>query len=393
MALKPILKNLQSADYTEEEQKLINQHNQNNLGYGLNSLNRPTEHYFKYESNSDATKPPETPQYGFTPSQTYLDAMKYTQSLLDKLNAGRTSYTDKINDIMGQIENRKPFAYDFNTDPLFQQQLQSAMRSGKLAMQDTMGQASALTGGYGSTYGQAVGNQAYNQSVSEAYDSLPDYYGLAYNAWQDETNGLYNQLGMYQNADDTEFSRLANAYALNMQNAANMYDQEYNNYWQNKQYLLDYAKQFSSNSSNEEETDSFDISGIIKSVRSDIDRALKNGASEYDIMEIIASSANEIEDEAMAEKFMADAISYMNTGDKSAYVTSYKLNREGKYEDGKGHVIDEVPVFTVVKGEPKKTGTIYTDQYDNEYTYEALKSNGWTKYIKAKESTKPKHDK
>lgn len=170
--------------------------------------------------------------YGFSPSQTYLDAMAYTQSLLDKLNSGRTSYTDKINDIMAQIEGRQPFSYDFNTDTMFQQQLQSAMASGKLAMQDTMGQASALTGGYGSTYAQAVGNQAYNQQIQGAYDNLPDYYGMALDAYNAEGNALATKLGMYQTADDAEYSRLANAYALNVQNAANIYDQEYNNYWQ-----------------------------------------------------------------------------------------------------------------------------------------------------------------
>lgn len=173
-----------------------------------------------------------TKTYSFTPSKTYLDAMAYTQSLLDKLSSGRTSYTDKINDIMAQIEGREAFSYDFNTDTLFQQQLQSAMQSGKLAMQDTMGQASALTGGYGSTYSQAVGNQAYNAQIQGAYDSLPEYYGLALDAYNAEGNALATKLGMYQTADEAEYSRLANAYSANAQANANLYDQEYNNYWQ-----------------------------------------------------------------------------------------------------------------------------------------------------------------
>ena len=46
---------------------------------------------------------------GFAPSQAYLDAMAYTQGLLDKLNTGRTSYSDKVDamiDIKPRPENK-----------------------------------------------------------------------------------------------------------------------------------------------------------------------------------------------------------------------------------------------------------------------------------------------
>jgi len=172
----------------------------------------------------------------FQPSAAYTKAMEYTQSLLDKINAGKTSYTDKINDIMSQIENRPQFSYDFNTDPLFQNALQGAMSAGQTAMQDTIGQASALTGGYGSTYATSAGNQAYNELIKGAYDALPDYYGIARNAYDQEGQDLYSRLGMYQTADETEYGRLTNAYGLNLDNANRIYGQEYDNYWQTKNF-------------------------------------------------------------------------------------------------------------------------------------------------------------
>lgn len=172
----------------------------------------------------------------FQPSAAYTKAMEYTQSLLDKINAGKTSYTDKINDIMSQIENRPQFSYDFNTDPLFQNALQGAMSAGQTAMQDTIGQASALTGGYGSTYATSAANQAYNEFVKGAYDALPEYYGIARNAYDQEGQDLYNRLGMYQTADETEYGRLTNAYGLNLDNANRIYGQEYDNYWQTKNF-------------------------------------------------------------------------------------------------------------------------------------------------------------
>ena len=85
---------------------------------------------------------------------------------------------------MTQIQNREDFEYDVDKDPLFQQALASAMNSGKTAMQDTIGQASALTGGYGSTYATSVGNQAYNAYIEDAYNNLPEYYNMALQAYQ-----------------------------------------------------------------------------------------------------------------------------------------------------------------------------------------------------------------
>ena len=98
----------------------------------------------------------------FQTSTAYQEAMAYTNKLLEQLSSGRTSYTDQIKDLMSQIQNRDDFEYDVSKDTMFQQALSSAMTSGRSAMQDTIGQASALTGGYASTYATSAGNQAYN---------------------------------------------------------------------------------------------------------------------------------------------------------------------------------------------------------------------------------------
>lgn len=200
------------------------------LKTNLSSREKPVNTY----DGGGGTTPPSTTygSYGFTPSNTYLKAMEYTNSLLEQLSSGRTSYTDQINALMEQINNRESFSYDANNDTLFQNYLASMQASGAQAMQDTMGQAAALTGGYGSTYSTAAGNQAYNAYIQGAYDNLPEYYGAALDTYNAEGNALYNKLGMYQTADDIEYNRLASAYSANAQAAAQMYDNEYNNYWQ-----------------------------------------------------------------------------------------------------------------------------------------------------------------
>lgn len=167
----------------------------------------------------------------FQSSEAYNQAMQYTNSLLEQLSSGRTSYTDQIKELMGQIQNREAFEYDVDSDTMFQQALASAMSSGKSAMQDTMGQAAALTGGYGSTYATSAANQAYNSFIEDAYNNLPEYYQMALEAYQMEGQEMYNQLAMLSDADATEYQRMYDSWSANFSNAQQMYNQEYGQ-WQ-----------------------------------------------------------------------------------------------------------------------------------------------------------------
>lgn len=155
------------------------------------------------------------------------EADTYIKSQLQKIQSGKTSYSDQVKGMMDQIMNRDKFSYDVDNDPLFQQALASAMSSGKQAMQDTIGQASALTGGYGSTYATTAGNQAYNSFIEDAYDNLPQYYEMAMQAYQMEGDELYRQLGMFNDADDKEYSRNVTAYDATYQHRNRMYDEAY----------------------------------------------------------------------------------------------------------------------------------------------------------------------
>lgn len=160
-------------------------------------------------------------------SSAVSSAMDFTSSLLDKLSTGRTSYSDRVDEMINTIMNRKEFSYDPDTDTLFQNALSSAMNSGKSAMEDTMGQAASLTGGYGSSYATSAANQAYNAYVEDAYDNLPQYYQMALNTYQMESEDLYNKLGMLNTADDKEFNRTYTAWDANFRNWTQLYDMEY----------------------------------------------------------------------------------------------------------------------------------------------------------------------
>lgn len=72
------------------------------------------------------------------------------------------------------------FNYDFNADALYQQYKDKYIQQGQLAMADTMGQAAAMTGGYGNSYAATVGNQAYQAQMQNLNDIVPELYNLAY---------------------------------------------------------------------------------------------------------------------------------------------------------------------------------------------------------------------
>ena len=145
-------------------------------------------------------------------SDAYNQAFAMLQSQAQALQSGRTSWSDDIEDMFNQIKNRDKFVYDVDNDQLFQQALASAMNSGKTAMQDTIGQASALTGGYGSTYATSAGNQAYNAFIEDAYNNLPQYYQMALDAYRTEGEEMFNLLGAYMDADSSEWQKMLGAY-------------------------------------------------------------------------------------------------------------------------------------------------------------------------------------
>jgi hypothetical protein len=75
-------------------------------------------------------------------------------------------------------------------------------------MMDTMGQAAAMTGGYGNSYAASVGNQAYQGYLQKLNEVVPDLYNMAYNMYLQEGEDLkYN----YEIAD-REYNQKYNEY-------------------------------------------------------------------------------------------------------------------------------------------------------------------------------------
>ena len=159
------------------------------------------------------------------------DAVTKAQEMLqNQLSNKPGQYTSQwqsqLNDVMDKILNREKFTYDLNGDALYKQYKDQYTNQGKMAMMDTMGQAAAMTGGYGNSYAQNVGQQAYQGYLHQLNDKIPELYNLALSKYQMEGDDLsrqYSMLGTQENQDysryrdtvsdyNTELSRLQNAY-------------------------------------------------------------------------------------------------------------------------------------------------------------------------------------
>jgi hypothetical protein len=111
------------------------------------------------------------------------------------------AYIDQLNSIYQQIMDRGPwdkeFQYDLNGDALYKQYADQYARMGQQAMQDTVAEASALTGGYGNSWAATAGSQAYQDYLGQLNSIVPtlqqqayDQYLADYDRWNDETNRL-----------------------------------------------------------------------------------------------------------------------------------------------------------------------------------------------------------
>lgn len=106
------------------------------------------------------------------------------------------SYDDEIQDTYQQIMSQPKFSYDLDGDALYQQYKDRYTQNAKLAMKDTMGQTAALTGGYGNSYGHAVGQQRYDETMRGLTDMIPQLEERAYQRWKGRGDALQDRYSM-----------------------------------------------------------------------------------------------------------------------------------------------------------------------------------------------------
>lgn len=146
------------------------------------------------------------------------------------------------NQALSNLANQPKFSYDLSKDTLYNQMKDQYQVIGQQAMADTIGQASAMTGGYGNSYATTAGSQAYQGYMQQLNNNIADLYNLALNTHTAETNRLQNVFNAYStdrgtknnewqgnwNVYNNRFSNLANAYGDSRNYDLNSYNTQAN---------------------------------------------------------------------------------------------------------------------------------------------------------------------
>lgn len=110
---------------------------------------------------------------------------------------------------------KSSFSYNQDTDPAAQAYRENYIQNGQLAMQDTMAQAAARTGGLASSYATQTGQQAYNSYMSDLNAQLAGLRQQAYeNYLSDQAlqqNRINTVASLGQQAENSYYNRINDA--------------------------------------------------------------------------------------------------------------------------------------------------------------------------------------
>lgn len=159
---------------------------------------------YGYSGDSDGSKyiPLSTEQESGGGGFSYASAPSYTNK-----------YQSQIDELTQQILNREAFSYDPETDETYQQYKKSYTKAGERAMQDTLGQVAARTGGLASSYAGSAAQQTYDNYMSALADKIPELKQLAYSMYQDEGNTQRANLEMLVALEQGDYAKYADLLA------------------------------------------------------------------------------------------------------------------------------------------------------------------------------------
>lgn len=146
--------------------------------------------------------------YDPTTSDSYTQAQSYLQQVIaEKPGSYRGKYTGQLDQLYEQIMGRGPYRYDMNGDALYKNYQQRYMAAGNQAMRNQQANIAAQSGGYGSSYAQTAGQQAYNEYVQKLNDVVPELQQQGLQRYQDEGNRMMQLYDIASSADQRDYGR------------------------------------------------------------------------------------------------------------------------------------------------------------------------------------------
>lgn len=138
---------------------------------------------------------------GYTASTQPSDAVNQAaQMLADHMakvpKQDNFPWMTQLNDTLDKILKREKFSYDFNGDAFYQQYKDKFTQQARMASEDAVARASAMTGGYGNSYAATAGAQAFNEQMGQLNDIIPELYQMAYDKYAREGQNLKDAYSM-----------------------------------------------------------------------------------------------------------------------------------------------------------------------------------------------------
>ena len=172
------------------------------------------------------------------------------QKALQKLEAARAqkptyadTYGAQVKELQAQLTDRAPFTYSIDKDALFRQYRDRYQSLGRRAMEDTMGRAQAMTGGYGKSWAQTVGQQRYQDHLGELGQIAPKLYEQALERYKQEGRDLQARYDAAKAQEQEEYGRhkdALDAYRKDLSYLQTQADKAYDRGYQ--QYLEEYRQ-------------------------------------------------------------------------------------------------------------------------------------------------------
>jgi len=133
---------------------------------------------------------------------TMADKPKYEQPA-----AYDSQYQGQIDSTLKNISDREAFTYDPLKDVSYQGLAKLYQKQGEQAAKNTMGDAAALNGGFGSSYAVTASQQARNDFNQQLAAQIPALQEAAYNRYLGDFNMNMSALSALQAADDSAYGK------------------------------------------------------------------------------------------------------------------------------------------------------------------------------------------
>ena len=183
-------------------------------------------------------------EQGYRPSGEVDAALDERNSVAaQRPDAYRSSFEEELLRLYGELVSRPDFSYDPKEDAAYHSYAAIYEKAGQKAMEDTLGKAASLTGGYDSSYAQQAAQQAYQgylQQLSQLLPQLEENARERYEAQGDAVAQRYELTAQQQKAEQAAWEQAYEAWQQQLKEAESRYDAAYDRDFNEYKAMLSY---------------------------------------------------------------------------------------------------------------------------------------------------------